>query len=489
MNRRDVALWSLLILTSLTASCGDEEPASTDVGTGPPNVVIFLMDTMRADRLSVYGYDRPTSPRMEELAEEAIVFESAHAPAPWTLPSVASLMLSSFLSEHGVVRDGDTIPGSAAPLAERLRSAGYRTASFHRNPYAGKLSGLDRGFEISELVEEEIDGELVGRWLEDASGEEPFFLYCHNTGAHDPYDPPAEYLAPFGSVDRETIDRITEICHEYRQLTRENIVALLSEDAPDNSARQAELMKQLAELEPTIDLLYDAEVLWADALLGDVIDSLKERGVWDDTLFIVLSDHGEELGEHAGWQHDQSTYEELVRVPLIVKLPNGLRGGTRISAPTTTIDVMPTVLDFTGLDPEEAVSGRSLETWLLGLEDPSEDVRVTSVRLNRKKYYAPNKALRGDENIVVRQGRFKGILNSEVDTFELYDLEADPGEQTDLSPREPERTAKLRSFAKAWRALAVQRMRAGYQADVQVALDPEQRRLLESLGYLTAPKK
>lgn len=485
------AIARLLLLAAVPVSCGEdrEAPAEAAAPPAPPNVVVFLVDTVRADRLSVYGYPKPTTPHLEELAEEAVVFESAHAAAPWTLPSVVSLMLSSFASEHAVVRDGHRIPDEARPLAVRLAEAGYRTASFHRNPYAGELSGLDVGFTTSELVEEEIDGPRVAAWLEEAGDDRPFFLYLHNTGAHDPYDPPAQYLEPFGELDRETIDRITELCHEYRNLTRENIAALLSDRFADNSPQQTQLMRQLAEKEAIIDLLYDAELCWTDALIGRVVDALKAQGVWDDTLFVVLSDHGEELGEHGGWQHDQSAYDELVRVPLLVKLPGGASAGRRIAAPVSTVDLMPTILDLAGLPHEQGLSGRTLLPWMLGRSEPDDDVRITAVRLNRKKFYAPFKSLRGDENIVLRQGPYKGIWNVEVDTFELYDLESDPAERFDISAKQPIRVEKMRAFAREWRREAVLQNDLGFDPTAPVGLSPEQRRLLESLGYLKGRRK
>ncbi len=481
-------LAGLLLIGAALPSCEDalqeDDESPSAEASRPPHVVVMLVDTVRADRLSVYGYSKPTTPHLDALAEEAVVFEAAHSAAPWTLPSVVSLMLSSFVGEHGVIRDGHRIAPDARPLAVRLAEAGYRTGSFHRNPYAGELSGLDVGFETASLVDEEVDGEQVSRWLHAAESDRPFFLYLHNTGAHDPYDPPAKHLAPFGEVDRVTIDRITELCHEYRNLTRENIGALLSPEIADNSARQAELMRELDELQPVISTLYDGELRWTDALIGSVIESLKKEGIWDETLFIVLSDHGEELGEHAGWQHDQSVYEELVRVPLMVKLPGGTSAGRRIEAPVSLIDVMPTILDATGLPHTESVSGRTLLPWLRDAEEPSNDVRVTAMRLNRKKFFAPFKALRGDENIVLRQGGYKAIWNVDIDTFELYDLTADPLERRDLSGEQEIRVEKLKTFAKQWRQRTTIRRELGFDPTNPADLTPEQRRHLERLGYL-----
>ena len=172
------------------------------------NVVVFVIDTLRADRLGVYGHSRPTSPSIDALGADGVVFDHAYAPAPWTLPSVASLMTSTFPCEHGLIVDGDRIGGEVALLAQRMRAAKYATASFHANPYAGRMTGLERGFETSELrgntgavrVEEWLDG------IQDA----PFFLYIHNMEPHDPYRAPdsvVEAIGDPGEGAREAVAR------------------------------------------------------------------------------------------------------------------------------------------------------------------------------------------------------------------------------------------------------------------------------------------
>jgi arylsulfatase A-like enzyme len=182
--------------------------------------------------------------------------------------------------------------------------------------------------------------------------------------------------------------------------------------------------------------------------MGSVIEALKSRGLWDDTVFVLVSDHGEEFGEHGGWQHDQSLYNELLRVPLLIHLPRGEHGGRRLEGAVSLLDVLPTLADI--LDrPELArgASGASLLPMLEG-ESAASEARVIGIRANRKKFYRPWKLLRGDLNVAVLSGPWKAIWNAEPDTIELYDLASDAEEQVNLAAAEPERAEALGRIAR-----------------------------------------
>ena len=432
-----VRTWPGLLLGTLAlAVCAPRGPNSPN-RPNRPNIVLYVIDTLRADRLSLYGYEHETSPNIDSLAASGVVFEQAVAPAPWTLPSVTSLMLSQLPCEHGVLIDRDRISDSSVPLAETLKELGYRTASFHANPYAGKMTGLDRGYDESRLVRQaHIEGR-VRAWLDSLDDDTPFFLYVHTVEPHNPE------LAEGAGVPDSTRDDVERFYRDYRTLTRFDWDANQPLGTTDNTEEQVEALGRLRGIRGAVDILYDASVRDADARVGRLKRKLDELGLWDDTLFVLVSDHGEELGDRGGWQHDHSVYDELTRVPFIVRFPDDEGGGRRERSPVGLIDVAPTILDYLGVEPSADVRGRSL------LESVPNELRFLSMRENHKKYFRPNKELRGDVNLVVRRGPWKGIWNVEGDHVELYQLAADPLEQQILSHEESEIAAAIRDYAEA----------------------------------------
>jgi arylsulfatase A-like enzyme len=463
--------------------CADRPPAAPPAGpAGPPDVVVFLVDTLRADRLGAYGYrGRPTSPGLDAFAAEAVVFDNAYAPSPWTLPTVASLATSTFPCEHGVVDDRRQLPAGLSTLAERLAAAGYRTAGLYGNAYAGPSFGLDRGFE-DYAFSRQNDPAKVRPALEraDADGR-PLLLYVHNMEPHggERFRGPAQegFLPEVPPARRtELLERFTA----YRKLTRVDFARGRPLGTTDNTAEQQRELDFMTANLVEHDVLYDAAIRLADRRFSEVVDLLRQRPGWPDTVVIFLSDHGEELGEHGGWQHDQSVYEELVRVPLLIRFPGGLGAGTRRPEIVSLADVAPTVLALAGVDAAgTGLAGRDLTRLVDG--DPGPDGTgpvVVAMRDNRKKYFAPWKASRGDLNIAVRDGDLKAILNVEIGTVELYDLAADPGEQVDLSTRRPEDAARLAAFAAEWLAGCT----GAGAGDAE--LDDETVERLRSLGYV-----
>lgn len=428
-----------LALAALVAfpGCAPETP--------PTPVVIFLIDTLRADRLGVYGDETARTPNIDALARESALFENAHAAAPWTLPSVVSLLTSTYPCEHGVLVDGNLVPDSIPTLAEQLRAAGYATVSAYGNPYAGPMSGLDRGFYIAES-RADSRAKTVQQTL-DGLGGSPFFLYLHNAEPHDPYS--EKLFIPEYQVDDFTRSMVNQLHGKLRGLGRVDFIAGRQTGTTDNTRQQTNTMNGLLQHSEQIHKLYAKDVALADQRVGSVVAELKRRGVWDRTLFILLSDHGEEFGEHGGWQHDQSAYEELLRVPLLIHFPGGRHAGQRVDEPASLLDVVPTLAEELGL-PELASNarGRSLLPVLSGETQGADETRVTGMRMNRKKFYRPWKEARGDVNVAVRSGGWKGIYNVEQDTFELYDLASDPGELRDRSHELPERVAEMKEVAR-----------------------------------------
>lgn len=420
---------------------------------------------------------------MDALAEEGVLFEQCSAPAPWTLPSVVSILTSTWPCEHGVLIDGDRVDERTESLAQKLKRAGYATASFYNNPYAGPVTSLDRGYDVCRH-QAGTDGPVIDAWL-DTVDNRPFFIYIHNLEPHNPYDAPRRLVQQFGEVSEEAALDIKRRLITYRRLTRVDVQARRPIGTTDNTALQDEAMRRIAEVQESISVLYDAAVRLADERVGSVIDVLERRGLWDNTLFIVLSDHGEEFADHGGWLHDQSVYEELVRVPLIVRFPEDTWRGKRVQEAVTLVDLVPTLGEYLHRPALlEGCRGRSVMPLISGSRPvDAYPMAVASMRINKKKYYRPYKETRGDFNVVVRDGNWKAIWNREIGTTELYNVASDPRERIDLGTREHERAETMRGFAETWlqtRAVGVTKKPGTKQTEI----DAEALERLRSLGYV-----
>lgn len=432
-------------------------PDAPDPAAPGVNVVIYVVDTLRADRLGVYGYGRNTSPRLTALAGEAVVFDNCNAGAPWTLPSVTSLITSTYPCEHGVVLIGDQLAPSIQTLTQKLASIGYSTCALSCNVHV-HTSGLDRGFDFFAKINA-VAGPITEFWINGVQ-RKPMYVYIHTMEPHDPYKIRPQYFKEFGEVQPDAIKAFGALQARLMELQRADYKwnsdpANKDRRRPlgstDNTSEQAECIAALDRLKPQIDAMYDGAIRQADDNLGGTIDALVKAGQWDNTLFIFTSDHGEEMGDHGGWLHDQSVYEELARVPLLVKFPRGEFRGKRIADVVSLLDVLPTVFDVLGR-PELArgARGRSLLPLVREERHAADELRVTTVRINELTCYKPFKVARGDRNVVVRQGAWKGIYNVEQDALELYDLAADPRERINLAGQNAERSAAMLGFAKGW---------------------------------------
>ena len=449
-----------------------------------PNLVIFLIDTLRADRLGVYGYDgRPTSPRIDELAKESVVFEQAYAPSPWTLPSVISLASGMYPSEHGTLDDRYGLFDKIRVFGDKLHEVRYRTMCLYTNAYSGPDFGLGRGFDVLQPLPY-ADGAAVST-LFDNYYRSPFYLFIHNIETHTPHSyAPETPEEGFREISNERRLEIKRLYGEYRSLTRVDFEADRPLGSTDNSAEQQACLKGLTDLKTDYSELYDAALRRADMRVGEVIDELKRRGAWDNTIFILLSDHGEEMNEHGGWLHDQSVYEELIHVPLIIRFPHDAFGGKRISDIVSLVDISPTLFQYLGYPKlARSPSGKDLMPLINGEQaDQDPDFRVVSTRINTKKYYKPWKESRGDINIAVRRGHWKGIWNVEPDTLELYDLSTDPGESKNVSEENVPLKIAMRLFAKEfWERTT---SRAARPTRREGPLNSETQENLRALGYL-----
>lgn len=517
-RRRGALLWSAALLAGACvvvlvlgvrwndpAVAQSEEEAEKPVKR-PPHVVLYVIDTLRADRLGFMGYaKRPTSPFLDQLAKESVVFEQAHSVAPWTLPSATSLLTSTFPCEHQVLAAGRTLSPQIPTIAQRLRKLGYATGAFYANVWLG-TSGLNRDYEFFRDVNA-IQGAVTDFWA-GAVNDRPFFLYIHSMEPHDPYAlfepfapttrpgmPQPAYRKEFEKQPPDVVKEYKKLILDYIALTRRDFDRKQPLGTTDNSAEQLAILGKLAGMRDRIDVMYDASVRAADENLAGVVQKLNSKQIksgevqWDNTLFIVTSDHGEELGDRDSWGHDQSVYQELIHVPLMIRFPGGQHGGTRVGDVVSLLDVMPTILDFVGrADLARLCRGKSLLPRIRGENATANTTGVDatvipSMRHNLQKYAKRYREARGDRNVVVREGDWKAIWNADLDSVELYDLSKDPAEMKNVASAEPERAASMKKKAEEWHRQCTEQGAALPPPDVE-RLDPHTRKQLEQLGYV-----
>lgn len=475
------------------------------------NVLLIVIDTLRADHLGCYGYNRPISPHIDDLAEQGILFSQALSTSPWTTPSQISIMTSLQPSVHKIL--SYPFPGSLDPkvvtLAEILGKQGFRTAGFTEGGYAKGATGLGHGFETfpewpgdresyfsHELAPSRL-GENTERllaWLEQNSMER-FFLFFQTYEPHFEYRPPLKYLRivnPGFSAESEqrALEGAVARWNQGEPLSVEEKGILYRHFLQGDLKRfplkkGRELMGVLrafpraewttsptfqTDLAYIIDL-YDAEILFTDACVGRILEKLTELGLLDSTLLVFASDHGEGLMDHGIVYHGKNLYDELLRVPLILRFPDGLGAGTTISDLVRSTDIMPTVLDFLGLPVHRDGQGASLLPLLAG-------------RRSFRESLGEALSIKGEERSLVslRTDRWKYVRHSRGGAEELYDLERDPGEKVDLSDRFPEVVTDLR---KRLSFLGERNRKEAQKFTVEgKAFSEADRGRLEALGYI-----
>ncbi len=475
MNRRPpceagvcpaAGLLALVATILLLASCSDGA-ADRDLPRERHSVVVFLVDTLRADRLGCYGHDRVTSPTLDTLARDGIVFERCIAQSTWTKPATASVLTGVYPSVHGANHRRDVLASPVTTWAQAMRAGGYRTAGFIANGFVfAEGIGFERGFddfvaypgtEDASDDEEEAGHERADApvsdaltWIEE-NRDEPFFVYLHVVDPHSPYVPPAPFDTAFDSGYEGQVDGNygydPDVPADIRELT----------DADWQHLRD----------------LYDGEIAYTDTQLRRLLDGLATMGIADDVLFVFTADHGEEFHDHDGWRHPPSMYQEIVHVPFVMRapgLPDDLRG-TRYSGLCRQIDLMPTVLDAVGLEVPPEVQGVSLLEPLLGGGTNDEIVAFSEVDRN------------GVYRKAVVRGDYKYVRSwLPRPTEALYDLRKDPLERTNVLHEHEDVAAGLRRILDRF----VESAARGYVLRVENQGD-EVRTLLGMLTTRVAP--
>lgn len=438
------------------------------------NIIILLMDSVRAANLSCYGYERTTTPQIDAIAAEGTLYEQAASVGCWTLPVHTSLFTGLYPLNHNVTASKAALPSNFSTLAQQLKTQGYQTASFSNNAYVSNITGLTQGFDkvddlwqanntrgvqrtkLSKLIKTlEGKGKLatplvkllrglqnqrammkrqrntrddgaqrtntkIQEWLQhERNSAQPFFIFVNYMECHEPYRPPYPYNEKF-LPKRFSPKRATQV------------------------GSNKEIMQRLAAGKGQDDIailraLYDGELHYLDQQIGNLVQQLQTAGLLDDTMLVITSDHGDCLGEHNQIGHRMTLHEPLVHVPLIIRHPTYFHRGERVKQQVSLIDLYPTCLALAGA-PLPAADSYDFHS-LLGEADA-----------NRTCVFAENTAPNSMNRLVsrmVRTSRYKYIWNSNQ-AHELYDLVNDPAESVNLYYDEPAIAQKLNHELEQW---------------------------------------
>jgi arylsulfatase A-like enzyme len=456
-----------------------------------PNVLLVTIDTLRADHVGCYGYDRPTTPVLDALAREGMLFTQAFAQSSWTKPSTASLLTSHYPTMHQMNLDHSKLAEAEVLLTEVLQGQGYETAILSGNPWVTPEYGFDQGVDyfysvyderfaratvfmralkrvnrfvdrhdtVYNLIKRGVQGELstterddilgaeAARWLAQPRAH-PTFLYVHFMSPHHPYDPPPPFDRAFVQKPQDppvtAYPRKSYFFHEQGD-------RLPPEQYDDMVGR------------------YDGDILFVDTVFGKLLARMRELDLLERTVVIVTADHGEEFFDHSNWGHGHSVYNELLHVPLLVRFPARITANGRIDEPVMSVDVMPTILELASAPATGTFAGRSLVPLMEG-RAWSHSPEAFAELLYR---YGQGRALvQGEKKLV------ETIVGQDRRTM-LYDLKSDPGETRNILDGLPQplpqerRLAEVRAWAEEHRIDA---------AEAHVSEDMKGR--LKALGYV-----
>lgn len=452
---RPVRGWALLGALALV-------PIALDLATRwgedveRPDTIVLLVDVLRADHLGAYGYERATTPNLDRFAADAVLFENAIAQSTFTKTSVASLFTGLYPHEHGVYlgmhRDaddrvvGDVLAEELTTVAEALAREDVLPVAWVRNKHLRARMGFGQGFALYDDGVGTID-DILGRFrgFRGVVGRRvTFFAYLHFLDLHAPYAPPPPWDTLFGRFSDRLDAWTPDDWSDYQQAVRRGEIRPRPEDV--------EQMRSL----------YDGQLAFVDARLGALFERLEEEGLYERSLIVLLGDHGEGFMEHGFLAHSNTPYEELIRVPLLVKLPGSAHGGRRVASPVALVDVAATLLDVYGAERPEPFDGRSLAPLWRG--DARAAAEATRPILSELR-----------DRMSVRTARWK-YLEDPRDGARLYDLERDPGETRNVLARNAETARELAAVA--------ERARASRRARARRELSEETVEQLRALGYV-----
>ena len=418
------------------------------------NLLLYVIDTLRADHLGMYGYPRDVSPHLDRFAAGATLFANAHAQASWTRASMASLFTGLWPGLHGATGRKDRLSPEAVTLAELLQQGGYQTKALTMNAMVSPTFGFDQGIEVHTTTE--VDDPLVllpmlEEWLDGYDPKRPFFLWIHVLGPHDPYTPPAELRERFVRDDR-----LVEGLEQPPHLHQERMLRHPESDREQAVARWLDL--------------YDGEIVQYDEAFRSMMELFAARGLLDSTLIVVVSDHGEEFLEHGNIVHGNSLFAESIRVPLVIRHPD--RGhGRRVGRVVDHLDLMPTMLDWAGIEAPEGIEGASL---LPLLDDPQAPHRRFSFQ---------HVELEDTFHTAVTEGRWRlvqdrSVADGRIRYFWLFDQVHDPQDRVNAAQFYPVRVGFME------RLIEARLLQQPAWETAEAELDEKTEEALRALGYL-----
>lgn len=452
----------LLAMAGFGAVCwvGCSPPAGeTPRAASVRSVLVVDIDTLRADHLGAYGYERPTSPHLDAFARKSVQFEWAFSQAPNTLPSQTTILTSLFPSSHRVIHDSDRLGPEIETLAERFQSSGFVTGAFVDGGYLKPHFGLDQGFDTYfDLNGGGIaEGERrVEAWLDEHHGEK-FFLFVHTYDVHSPYAPPSPY--------RERFTRLVPPPSLGFEPTSEALEKIrISKYTPEPLSLPPE---DLAFAEA----LYDGEIAYVDAWFGRLMTKLELLGIADTTAVAIVSDHGEEFAEHGSVLHEK-LYATVTHVPLFLRVPGAPVPDPprRIATPVGTVDLAPTLLDLAGLAVPSQFEGTTLAALALGAGASESQ---PSPAISESPYFGVQRSL-FDERLHL-------LVSVQSGRAELFSYREDRAEQRDLAKERPEEVRRMMARLRKW---GLDHPKERLLGGGQVVLPKDVEESLRSLGYL-----
>jgi arylsulfatase A-like enzyme len=483
----------------LVGACGsrtEDAAAGPRVSGPPPDIILVSIDSLRFDHLGCYGYEKPTSPNIDRIAKEGVRCASAVSTTSWTLPAHAALLTGLFDSTHGLVDNGLRLTEERPTLAAVLRGNGYQTGGFFGGPYLDPGFGFGHGFMhyescMSPLPNDstgrestaapdssshpssttssgsaassdalptradlershsDITGsrtlEAVTRWLGREVDQRPLFLFVHLWDVHYDYNPPREYVETFdpgyaGALDASNLMKNPAVNAHMAPRDFDHLVAL-----------------------------YDGEIRFTDDILGRILSVVEKRGRMSNTLLVITADHGEEFFEHGGKGHQRTLFDEVVRVPLIVRWPGHLEAGRVVGEEVRLVDLMPTILASAGITKQPIMQGRDILALLRGEKLPAAPALCE---------------LMVDDNDVhaLRTNAFKVIDYLPVNTTQGYDLVMDPRELRPIPDTVARVQAAKGDLERALEGCAALRKKIGESVQ-PAAAGEDVRRRIRGLGY------
>jgi arylsulfatase A-like enzyme len=459
----------------------------------PPNVVLVVVDALRADHLGFMGYGRDTTPFLDSLSREGVVFKSAYSQSSYTKTSMASLLTGLNPDTVGVCEAEDVLPAGAQTLAEMLKAAGYRTGGVQANPGLDAKFGFGQGFDwYVELFPDDLmqKQEKVGyraerinqlalEWLQKQDSKQPWFLYLHYMETHSPYLPPAPEDRRYDPEFDRTLPDFTLVFRFLYGPERVPMPAALEQTYRSRYAPEQLLHHVIA--------LYDGELHYFDGQFKRFMQQLTASGRGRNTLVIVAADHGEEFRDHGRLEHGKSLYQEVTSVPLLFYFPERIpKGMVRLDL-VRNLDIVPTVLDLAGVPLPASLAGQSLRPrWE---KKPGAAPPYSFARLYASGQTDRGGAVWGDgvfrDYASITSAQWRLVRDLKTSDNQLFQRQTDPGDRSNLAGARPDQVQALADeLNRRLRESAAAKQTLGLTQSEKTLLDPEMKKKLESLGYL-----